>query len=148
MNLTFPYIAALYAIAIALARRRVEIPWRVAFVFYAIVLVALFRPLTGLFINFAADYVELMPPWSAHSHATKFNVSNLEIHDATMQLIPWGHQVREMWRSGTIPLWNALNGCGYPLLANGQSSALAPTRILGLRSEEHTSELQSHLNLV
>jgi len=104
----------------------------VALIFYIVVLAALFRPLTGPFINFAADFVELMPPWSAGSHATKFNVSNLEIHDATMQLIPWGHQVREAWRSGTVPLWNALNGCGYPLLANGQSSALAPTRILGL----------------
>jgi hypothetical protein len=144
MNLTFLYIGALYAIAIAVEDRRHRLsrpdgrtgdgacPPRVALVFYAIVLVALFRPLTGRFINFAADYVELMPPWSAHSHVTKFNVSNLEIHDATMQLIPWGHQVRELWRSGTVPLWNALNGCGYPLLANGQSSALAPTRILGL----------------
>jgi hypothetical protein len=141
VNVTFLYIGALYAIAVAVWDRhcclsdptgRSACPPRVAFVFYAIVLVALFRPLTGPFINFAADYVELMPPWSAHSHATKFNVSNLEIHDATMQLIPWGHQVREMWRSGTVPLWNALNGCGYPLLANGQSSALAPTRILGL----------------
>jgi hypothetical protein len=132
VNLAWLYVAALYAIAVACARRRAEIPWRVALVFYAVVLIALFRPLTGAYINFAADYLGMIPPWSAHAPVTKFNASNLEIHDATMQLIPWGHQVREAWRSGSIPLWNALAGCGYPLLANGQSSALAPVRLLAL----------------
>jgi len=130
MNLTFLYIAVLYAIAILIARRFV--PIRIAVVFYFVVLAAFFRPLTGPYINFAADVIEMIPPWSAFAHVTKFNVSNLEIHDATMQLIPWGHQVRQAWLHGHLPLWNALNGGGYPLLANGQSSALAPTRILAL----------------
>jgi len=130
MNLSWLYIAALYAAAIFAVRHLIR--WRIAIVFYLVVLVLFFRPLTGPYINFAADVIEMIPPWSAHSHVTKYNVSNLETHDATMQLIPWGHQVREAWRHGTIPLWNALAGGGYPLLANGQSSALAPTRILAL----------------
>src|SRR5438552_6668891 len=129
MNFAWLYVGALYAIAVALARR---ISWRIAILFYLIVLLLLFRPLTGPYVNVAADIVDMIPPWSAYEHHTKFDVSNLEIHDATMQIVPWAHQVREAWRSGAIPLWNALNGCGYPLLANGQSSALAPTRILGL----------------
>jgi hypothetical protein len=130
VNLTFLYIAALYAVALAIARRYV--PIRIGILFYCVVLAALFRPLTGPYINFAADVIDMIPPWSAFAHVTKFNVSNLEIHDATMQLIPWGHQVREAWLHGHLPLWNALNGGGYPLLANGQSSALAPTRLLAL----------------
>jgi hypothetical protein len=130
MNWSFLYVAALYALAIFAVRRLLR--WRIAIVFYAVVLVVFFRPLTGPYFNFAADVIEMIPPWSAHSHVTKYNVSNLETHDATMQLIPWGHQVREAWRHGTVPLWNALAGGGYPLLANGQSSALAPTRLLAL----------------
>src|ERR1044071_6155822 len=130
MNWSFLYVAALYALAIFAVRRLLR--WRIAIVFYAVVLVVFFCPLTGPYVNFAADVIEMIPPWSAHSHVTKYNVSNLETHDATMQLIPWGHQVREEWRHGTVPLWNALAGGGYPLLANGQSSALAPTRLLAL----------------
>ena len=129
MNFAWLYVGLLYAIAIALARR---ISWRIAILFYLIVLLLLFRPLTGPYVNVAADIVDMIPPWSAYEHHTKFDVSNLEIHDATMQIVPWAHQVREAWRSGSIPLWNALSGCGYPLLANGQSSALAPVRLLAL----------------
>ena len=137
MNVAWLYVAAIYGGAVVLVRRcageGAGAPRRrVAFLFYLVVLVALFRPLTTRTINFAADVAEMIPPWSAGSHVTKYNVSNLEIHDATIQLIPWGHQVREAWRHGRIPLWNALAGCGYPLLANGQSSALAPTRLLAL----------------
>jgi uncharacterized membrane protein len=40
--------------------------------------------------------------------------------------------VRDAWRSFHVPLWNALSGAGYPLLANGQSSALSFIRILTL----------------
>ncbi|PYQ50336.1 MAG: hypothetical protein DMF59_11085 [Acidobacteria bacterium] len=49
-----------------------------------------------------------------------------------MQIVPWAHQVREAWKSMHFPLWNALSGAGYPLLANGQSSGLSPLRFLAL----------------
>jgi hypothetical protein len=132
VNLAFLYVAAVYALAIFVARRRVEFRWRVALVFYVVVLATFFKPLNGPYINFAADIVRMIPPWSAEAPLTKYNVSNLEIHDATMQIVPWAKQVRDSWLSGEVPLWNALNGTGYPLLANGQSSALAPVRLLAL----------------
>ncbi|MGZ8796707.1 MAG: hypothetical protein ACXW2F_05125, partial [Thermoanaerobaculia bacterium] len=75
MNWTWAYLAVLYALAIALARRRVEIPWRVAMAGYALVLIFLFRPLTGPTINFAADMIGLIPPWSSEVNVTKFTVS-------------------------------------------------------------------------
>src|SRR5437773_555878 len=65
MNLTWLYIAALFAIAVYFVRDVVR--WRIAFVFYAIVLVTFFRALTGPYINFAADVIEMIPPWSAHA---------------------------------------------------------------------------------
>ena len=80
MNFAWLYVGALYAIAVALARR---ISWRIAILFYLIVLLLLFRPLTGPYVNVAADIVDMIPPWSAYEHHTKFDVSNLEIHDAT-----------------------------------------------------------------
>ena len=49
-----------------------------------------------------------------------------------MQIVPWVHQVRESWKSLTPPLWNHFSGGGYPLLGNGQSSALSLLRFLAL----------------
>ena len=46
-----------------------------------------------------------------------------------MQIVPWAAQVRDLWRSFHIPLWNDLAGAGYPLLANGQSSAFSFIRV-------------------
>jgi hypothetical protein len=54
------------------------------------------------------------------------------MNDLAMQIVPWAHQAREAWRSLHFPIWNALSGCGYPLLANGQSSAMSPLRLLAL----------------
>jgi len=55
MNFAWLYVGLLYAIAIALARR---ISWRIAILFYLIVLLLLFRPLTGPYVNVAADIVD------------------------------------------------------------------------------------------
>ena len=137
-NLTWLFVAIVYAVAIWLTRRaRVDLPWRVAAGFYLLVLLFLFRPLTGPYASYATDVVRMIPPWSnvlppQRPPITKYEVSNLNTHDATMQLIPWAQQVRESWRAFEVPLWNAEAGCGYPLLANGQSSALSPLRIIAL----------------
>jgi hypothetical protein len=131
INVTWLYVGALYFLAVWLARRRgAELPWRMAAFFYVIVLVDLFRPMTGRYVNIPADIVNIIPPWSGIAH--KARISNFEMNDVTMQIVPWAHQVREAWRAGQFPLWNALTGCGYPLLANGQSSALSPLRLLAL----------------
>jgi hypothetical protein len=47
-------------------------------------------------------------------------------------MVPWAHQVRSAWLAGEAPLWNFASGGGYPLLANGQSSAFAPFRLIAL----------------
>ena len=133
MNLTWLYLLALYALGVW----RVDIPRRIALLFYLLVLVYLWRPLTQDVTMIAGDVVQLAAPWS-EMHApgrppvSKFEVSNANLQDVTMQIAPWAHQVREAWRSGEIPLWNAAAGCGYPLLANGQSTPLSPLRLLTL----------------
>lgn len=135
MNPTFLYVAAVYAIAVGLARRaRIDLPWRVAGAFYLLVLAFLFRPMTGPYVNTAPETLQLAPPWSASAPPgfDKFDVSNFELQDVTFQLIPWAHQIREQWRAGEVPLWNDLVGCGMPLMANMQSAAFSPLRLLAL----------------
>jgi Bacterial membrane protein YfhO len=134
LNPTFLYVGAIYAIAVALARRGGNpLPRRIAVLFYALVLLFLFKAMTGPYVCIATDIPKLIAPWSASAPGmTKYTVLNMETHDVPMQLVPWAHQVREAWKSGHAPLWNALAGCGYPLLANAQSAAFSPLRILAL----------------
>ncbi|MEA2416261.1 MAG: hypothetical protein QOI58_2918 [Thermoanaerobaculia bacterium] len=134
MNPTFIYVGAIYAIAVALARRGGNpLPKRIAVLFYALVLVFLFKAMTGPYVCIATDIPKLIAPWSASAPGmTKYTVMNGETQDVVMQLVPWAHQVRNAWLSGHAPLWNALAGCGYPLLANAQSAAFSPLRILAL----------------
>jgi hypothetical protein len=132
-NLAWAYVAALFAAAVWLARRcGAAIPWRVAALFYALVLVFLFRPLTQQFVNFPADVIRVIPPWRVISPLDRTAVSNYEMQDVPMQMVPWAHQVRSAWRSLRLPLWNEMAGCGYPLLGNGQSAALSPIRLAAL----------------
>jgi membrane protein YfhO len=134
-NLTWLYVGIVTIVAVLLARRSVDLPWRVTGLFYALVLTFFFRPLTGPYVSFPADVVRLVPPWSAmlapgRPPVTKFEVSNMNLHDLTMQIVPWIHQARQSWRSFHVPLWNGADGCGYPLLANGQTGALSPLQWL------------------
>lgn len=138
MNLTWLYVGALYVIAVWLARRaKADLPRGVAVLFYALVLVFLWRPMTEDVSLVAADVIKLTPPWSEvrapnRPPITKYDVSNTNIHDVPMQIVPWMHQVRESWRALEVPLWNAAAGVGQPLLANGQSTPLSPLRLLTL----------------
>jgi hypothetical protein len=134
LNPVWIYTGAIYAIAVALARRGgAQLPKRIAALFYALVLLFLFKGMCGPYVTIATDIPKLIAPWSASAPGlTKYSVLNLETQDVPMQLVPWAHQVREAWKSGHVPLWNALDGCGYPLLANGQSAAFSPLRILAL----------------
>ena len=135
MNPTWLYVGAAYAIAIALTRRaRIDFPWRVAVLFYLLVLGFLFRPMTGAYVNVAPDVLQLIAPWSASAPPgfDKYAVSNFELQDVMFQIAPWAHQAREQWRALRIPLWNELSACGMPLLANMQSGVFAPLRLLTL----------------
>jgi len=132
MNFTFLYVGAVYALAVWLARRAgvAELRWRVASFFYLLVLIFLWRPLTGTWVNLPVDIVGILPPWSGW--LPKRRIANFEMNDIVMQIVPWAHQAREAWRSFSLPLWNSQAGCGYPLLANAQSSAFSPIRLLAL----------------
>ena len=114
-NATWIYTGALYAIAIACARRwipavRDALPWRVAAFFYALVLIYLFRPMTGRSINVPVDFINILPPWGNWNHRRM--LSNPEMNDLAMQIVPWAHQARAARRSLHFQLRNALAGCG------------------------------------
>ena len=133
MNPTWLYVAVVYAGAIAIARRGgVRIRRRVALLFYALVLLWLFRPMTSDTVNVPTDIQGLVPPWSvdAPRGTSKYTVSNIEGQDIILQFVPWAAQVREKWLSLRLPLWNSRSGCGIPLLANMSSEGLSPIRLL------------------
>ncbi|HYO76520.1 MAG TPA: YfhO family protein, partial [Thermoanaerobaculia bacterium] len=138
MNLTWAYVGVLYALAVWLLRRaHVELPRRVALLFFALALAFLWRPLTSEVTLIPADVIRLTPPFSemrapGRAPVDKYQVSNLNLHDIPMQLIPWTERVRDAWRSFEVPLWDDSAGCGYPLLANGQSTPLSPLRLVTL----------------
>lgn len=155
MNPTWLYVGVLYATGVFLARRvHAALPRSIAALFYALVLVFLWRPMTQDVTLVAADTVRLLEPWSqvrapGRPPYTKYDVSNLNIHDVPMQIVPWMHQVRESWKRGDVPLWNAASGAGYPLLANGQSTPLSPLRIATLPlSLNHAMTAESALKLL
>ena len=128
MNVTWIYVAALYAAAVFVARRfGATFPWRVAAFFYSLVLIFMFRPMTGPYVSLPVDMLTALPPWSGVLHHV--HPVNSELNDLVTQIVPWAHQVQLAWRSAELPLWNALSGSGYPLLASAQSSALSPLRL-------------------
>jgi hypothetical protein len=49
-----------------------------------------------------------------------------------LQFIPWRDYGYDLMRSLELPLWNAFNGAGAPLLANYQSALLYPFHWIGL----------------
>ena len=138
MNLSWLLVGLVYVAAVALARRAgADLPKRVALLFALLVLGFLWRPLTQQVTIVPADVLKLLPPWSemrppTRPPVTKYEVSNLNLHDVPMQIAPWMHQVRESWRAGEIPLWNPSAGCGYPLMANGQSTPFSPFHLVTL----------------
>jgi hypothetical protein len=138
MNLAWLLVAIVYGAAVWMARRAgADLPRRVALLFLLLVFAFLWRPLTQRVVIVPADVLKLMPPWSevrapSRPQVTKYEVSNLNLHDVPMQIVPWLYQVRESWRAGKVPLWNAAAGCGYPLLANGQSTPFSPLHLVTL----------------
>ena len=50
--------------------------------------------------------------------------------DPVLQFQPWLEFNRSMLRSGRLPLWNPMSGCGAPHLANGQSAVFDPFHLI------------------
>ncbi|HVE72795.1 MAG TPA: hypothetical protein VNI54_15625 [Thermoanaerobaculia bacterium] len=129
MNFAWLLVLTIYATCAFAARK--HLPRAVALLFAVLVAVFLWRPLTQPVTIVPVDVLKLLPPWSelrapGRAPVTKYDVSNLNLHDLPMQVVPWMHQVRESWRAGRVPLWNDAAGCGYPLMANGQSTPFSP----------------------
>ncbi|HEX8169489.1 MAG TPA: YfhO family protein [Thermoanaerobaculia bacterium] len=130
-NPTWLYVGAVYAAAVALARRAgVELPKRVALFFYILVLLFLWLPMTRAYVNVQSDVLYTLPPWSYLTD--DHTVRNGEMNDVALQMVPWAADVRDAWRSGRLPLWNERSGSGTPLVANGQSAAFSPLRLVAL----------------
>ncbi|HUV88838.1 MAG TPA: hypothetical protein VMY80_04235, partial [Anaerolineae bacterium] len=49
-----------------------------------------------------------------------------------LQFVPWQRMAAATWRTGHLPLWNPLVGCGAPLAANYQVAAFYPLNLLYL----------------
>ena len=147
-NFAWLHVLVVYGVAVALARRsRVDLPWRVAGLFYALVLVFLFRVLAQDNVSFCIDTLNTLPPWTYLTSDRK--PLNGELNDLPLQIVPWAHQVRQSWTSLRLPLWNERAGCGYPLLANGQSSAFSIVRLLTLPlSLGHAMSAEAALKLL
>ena len=94
--------------------------------FFLLTVGLLFKPMFFPVVAFPADVVQVITPWGSYNAINRDRVSRFQLQDLTMQIVPWAHQARQAWRSGHLPLWNALSGCGYPLLGNAQSAAFSP----------------------
>lgn len=130
MNLTWLYVALVYAFAIFIARRvGANVPWRIAALFYALVLVFFFRPMTQNSVNVTVDFLGLLTPWG---HIEHVQPANREANDVPLQMVPWAHAVREQWKAFQLPIWNPFAASGSILLGNGQSAAFSPIRLLAL----------------
>lgn len=131
MNLTFLYVAALYFGGVWIWRRwGTPFPWKVAGLFYLLVLLFQFHPLVLSYTRLPVDHVLGMYPWRGYYDVDR--ARNPETNDVILQMVPWAHQVRESWKRFEPPLWNEAAGGGYPLLANGQSGGLSAIRLLSL----------------
>ena len=51
-------------------------------------------------------------------------------HDLRHHHLPWRVWAAELWRSGSVPLWSADVGMGFPLTADGQTGVFYPPTIL------------------
>ncbi len=61
---------------------------------------------------------------------TAYEPANRLLIDPVLQFQPWLEFNRAMLRSGRLPLWNSMVGCGAPHLANGQSAVFDPFHLI------------------
>ena len=59
-----------------------------------------------------------------------YEPANRLLIDPVLQFQPWLEFNRAMLRSGRLPLWNSMAGCGAPHLANGQSAVFDPFHLI------------------
>jgi Bacterial membrane protein YfhO len=64
-----------------------------------------------------------------------YEPANRLLIDPVLQFQPWLEFNRSMIRSGRLPLWNPMSGCGAPHLANGQSAVFDPFQVIAYLGE-------------
>jgi hypothetical protein len=132
LNPTFLYVAFIFFGAVWLWNRWSHpLPWKIAALFYLLVLGFLFRPMVFETVVLPVDYLETLQPWKTDLQS-QYQSLNPELNDLPLQIVPWAHLVRESWKSFEAPLWNEAATGGYPLLASSQSAALGLLRLLSL----------------
>ena len=66
----------------------------------------------------------------ADARGPNYEPANRLLIDPVLQFQPWLEFNRTMLRSGRLPLWNPMAGCGAPHLANGQSAVFDPFHLI------------------
>lgn len=72
-------------------------------------------------------------PWKFESYLgyTPGSYPNkAQYFDVIRQLYPWKILAIDMWKEGSVPLWNPYNFSGSPLLANNQTGVFYPLNLL------------------
>ncbi|MDP2638369.1 MAG: YfhO family protein [Candidatus Levybacteria bacterium] len=81
-------------------------------------------------VPFPSSYqVNNFAPWSANDQFWG-PVKNGAMPDIITQIYPWRHLAIDIWKTGSVPLWNPYAFSGNPLLANYQSGVLSPLNVL------------------
>lgn len=77
-----------------------------------------------------AGYLSHFQPWRAEMPVTSSEHWNALAWDAMAQYYPWRAFAHDSLRRGVIPLWNPLQFCGTPFVANSQSAVFYPANVL------------------
>jgi len=107
-----------------------------AFLYVVAIAMLLREPLLryGELTYATADVTQYLSPTTV---APDYVVRNPLLTDPVTQFIPWLEFNRTELAQGRVPLWNPLNGCGAPHLANYQSAVFSPFSlpfyVLGLK---------------
>ncbi|HVZ67429.1 MAG TPA: YfhO family protein [Patescibacteria group bacterium] len=81
-------------------------------------------------VPFPSDYLAAnFGPWNSYGNYVG-GVKNGATPDVISQIYPWKKMVIDIWKTGSLPLWNPYNFSGTPLLANYQSAVLSPLNLI------------------
>ncbi len=79
-------------------------------------------------VPFPSDYlVSFFPPWSSQY---AMPVKNNAMPDVITQIYPWKKLTVDVWKSGSVPLWNPYGFSGTPHAGNYQTAVFSPVNLL------------------
>src|SRR5690349_19017880 len=114
--------------------------WLAAAVLFALPLVLVGRALITDSVYGPVDYLYQNAPFkTVHPTYAANPPRNASATDVFSEFFPWRHAVRESWRRGEWPLWNAYNLCGHPMSGEAQSAPYSPFTLLAVLLPAATS---------